>query len=54
MARFRRFGEQVFVFASRIYRPASFKTKVENDSDITRTSQPTCSRPVECVGLVTY
>ena len=34
--------------------PQVFKTKVENDSDITRTSQPTCSRPVECVGLVTY
>ncbi len=36
-----------------IYRPASFKTKVENDSNITRTSQPTRSQPVECVELIT-
>jgi hypothetical protein len=33
--------------------PQVFKTKPENDSDITRTSQPTCSRPVVCVGLIT-
>jgi hypothetical protein len=27
--------------------PQVFKTKVENDPDITRTSQPSRSRPVE-------
>ena len=32
--------------------PCPLKTEVENDSDITRASQPTHSRPVECVGFV--
>ena len=56
MARFlrfgRNFGEQILVSLVVFIGPQVFKTKVENDSDITRTSQPTRSRParpVECV-----
>ena len=44
-----RFGEQMLVSQVVFIGPHVFKTKVENDSEITRTSQPTRSRPVECV-----
>ncbi len=53
MARIRRFGEQMLVFRVVFIGPQVFKNKPENDSDITRTSQPTRSRPVVCVGLIT-
>ena len=49
MARILRFGEQMLVSRVVFIGPQVFKTKVENDSDITRTSQPSRSRPVECV-----
>ncbi len=38
MARFLRFGEQMLVSRVVFIGPQDFKTKVENDSDITRTS----------------
>jgi hypothetical protein len=43
----------MLVFRVVFISPQVFKTKPENDSDITRTSQPTRSRPVVCVGLIT-
>jgi hypothetical protein len=49
MARFLRFGEQILVSRVLFIGPQVFKTEVENDSDITRTSQPSRSRPVEGV-----
>ncbi len=53
MARIRRFGEQMLVSQLVFIGQQVFQTKPENDSDITRTSQPTRSRPVVCVGLIT-
>jgi hypothetical protein len=51
MARFLRFGEQMLVSRVVFIGLQVFKTKVENDSDITRTSKPTRRRPVERVGV---
>ena len=58
MARFRRFGEQMFVFRKVFIGPPVFKTNFDNDSDIDQsgcTALPTCRRHVvngtHCVGV---
>ncbi len=46
MARFLRFGEQILVCRVVFIGLQVFKTKVENDSDITRTSQLLAAGPL--------